>query len=143
MNSQKSLWGDLSQPTIVRTPFTILKEQASILSEATSGLLVGDVWRFQDHGQQNAVSNLILRIVAPSLDNYHYSILEVTHDIKLYPLTLNSLTTNSYEEQCDSEEAFEKALGEILSSPEVRKIISALLSDIYANTVEPDSDVDF
>jgi len=143
MNSQKSLWGDLSQPEIVRTPFTILKEQAAILSKATNGLLVGDVERFQNQGQQNVVSTLVLRVVAPSLDNYNYSVLEVTHNIKLYPLKLRNSATPGYEKQCDSEEAFEEALGEILSSAEVRKVISALLSDIYANTVDPDSDVDF
>jgi len=131
MNSQKSLWGDLSQPEIVRTPFTILKEQAAILSNATSGLLIGDVERFQNQSQENVV---VLRVIAPSLDNYHYSILAVTHDIKLYPLSLRNLAIDSYEKQCNSEEAFEQALGEALSSPEVRKVISSLLADIYADT---------
>jgi len=142
MNSQKSLWGDLSQPEIVRTPFTILKEQAAILSKATNGLLVGDVARSQSPGQQNVLSILVLRVIAPSLDDYRYSILEVCHDITLYPLELRDFSGNeTYSKQCDSEEAFEQALGEILSSPPVRKVISALLSDIYANT--PDIDVEF
>ncbi|MBW4514016.1 MAG: hypothetical protein KME11_02170 [Timaviella obliquedivisa GSE-PSE-MK23-08B] len=130
MNSQKSLWGDLSKPDIVRTPFTILKEQAAILSEATDGLLVGDVRRIQNQEKQN----IELRVVAPSLDNYRYSILSVIHDIKLYPLSLNNLANDTYHRQCDSEEAFEQALGEILSSPEVRKVISTLLSEINAGT---------
>jgi len=140
MNSQKSLWGDLSQPEIVRTPFTILKEQAAILSKATNGLLVGDVERAQSTGQQNVFSILVLRVIAPSLDGYSYSILEVNHDIRLYPLNLRNLTGDENSKQCDSEETFEQALGEILSSPAVRKVISALLSDIYADI---DSDVDF
>ena len=140
MNSQKSLWGDLSQPEIVITPLTILKEQAAILSKATNGLLVGDVERAQSRGQQNVFSILVLRVVAPSLDGYSYSILEVNHDIRLYPLTLRNLTGDENSKQCDSEETFEQALGEILSSLAVRKVISALLSDIYADV---DSDVDF
>jgi hypothetical protein len=135
VSSQKSLWGDLSQPEIVRTPFTILKEQAGILSEATSGLLIGDVYRAQIEEPKSVVNVLVLRVIAPSLDNYHYSILEVNHDITLYPLEVRGLVGNgTYSKQCGSEEAFEQALGEILSSPAVRKVISALLSDIYANT---------
>jgi hypothetical protein len=143
VSSQKSLWGDLSQTEIVRTPFTILKEQAGILSKATRGLLVGDVDRTQSPEHQNVYSVLVLRVVAPSLDNYHYSILQVHHDIKLYPLEIIDLAGDGNRKQCESEEEFEQGLGGILSSPAVRKVISALLSDIHANTPDPDPDVPF
>jgi hypothetical protein len=43
MTSKKNLWGELPKPETIRTPYTILKEQASILSEITNGLLIGEV----------------------------------------------------------------------------------------------------
>jgi hypothetical protein len=131
MDKQKSLWGDLSTTDTLRTPFIILKEQSSILTQATQGLLVGDVQRYQD--QFNQENFLILQIVAPSLDGYRYSIVEVTHGTSLYPVKVKSLASDDFSRECASETSFEKALGEVLTSHEVRQIVSVLLSDIRAS----------
>jgi hypothetical protein len=129
MDSHKNLWGDLSQTDTLRTPFIILKEQAAMLAQQTKGLLIGDVQRLQQ-GTSNLLS---LRIVAPSLGNYRYAVAQVTHDAQLYPLTIKSLADERFVKECDAEAEFEIALGEVLSSREVRKVIAALLSDIHAD----------
>ena len=153
MTNKKNLWGELPKPETIRTPYTILKEQASILSEITNGLLLGEVI----NNQKDKFFVLILRIKAPSLNNYTYSVVEVQHSIKLYPAFVKNLTSDPITNATDfinslrvdlrhsglleeqgykkysSEEEFEKALGQILSSREVKQVISALLAQIHAD----------
>jgi hypothetical protein len=153
MTSKKNLWGELPNPETIRTPYTILKEQASILSEITNGLLIGEVI----NNQKDKYFVNILRIKAPSLNNYTYSVVEVQHLIQLYPVFVKNLTSEPITKATDlidslrfdvripgmledqgyekysSEEEFEKALGQILSSQGVKKVISALLAQIHAD----------
>jgi hypothetical protein len=153
MTSKKNLWGELPKPETIRTPYTILKEQASILSEITNGLLIGEVI----NNQRDKFFVKILRIKAPSLNNYTYSVVEVQHSIKLYPVFVKNLTADPITKATDlidslrvdlrhpdlledqgykkysSEEEFENALGQILSSKGVKQVISALLAQIHAD----------
>lgn len=153
MTSKKNLWGELPKTETIRTPYTILKEQASILSEITNGLLIGEVI----NSQNDKFFVKILRIKAPSLNNYTYSVVEVQHLIQLYPVFIKNLTSEpitkatalidslrfdvripglledqGYKKYV-SEEEFENALGQILSSKEVKQVISALLAQIQAD----------
>jgi hypothetical protein len=153
MTSKKNLWGELPNIETIRTPYTILKEQASILSEITNGLLIGEVI----NNQNNKYFVKTLRIKAPSLNNYTYSVVEVQHLIQLYPVFVKNLTSapitkatalidslrvdlrhpGLLEDQgykkYSSEEEFENALGQILSSKEVKQVISGLLAQIHAD----------
>lgn len=153
MTSKKNLWGELPNPETIRTPYTILKEQASILSEITNGLLIGEVI----NNQKDEFFVKTLRIKAPSLNNYTYSVVEVQHLIKLYPVFVKNLTSDPITKATDlidslrvnlghsslledpgykkysSEEEFENALGQILSSQEVKRVISSLLAQIHAD----------
>ena len=58
-----NLWGDLPLTKQLRTPSTILREQAAILESETDGLLIGRVGR-QTRGE---TFDLLFNIVAPSL----------------------------------------------------------------------------
>ncbi|HEY9668988.1 MAG TPA: hypothetical protein V6C91_19415 [Coleofasciculaceae cyanobacterium] len=153
MTSKKNLWGELPKPETIRTPYTILKEQASILSEITNGLLIGEVI---NNSKDKFFVN-ILRIKAPSLNNYTYSVVEVQHTIKLYPVFVKNFNSDPITNATDlidslridlrhpglledqgykkysSEKEFENALGQILSSQEVKQVISALLAQIHAD----------
>jgi hypothetical protein len=158
MTSKKNLWGELPKPETIRTPYTLLKEQASLLSEITKGLLIGEV----TNNQKDMFFVNILRIKAPSINNYTYSVVEVQYPIKLYPVFVKNLTSDKFNNleknlmnaannplmgfvdsggllvqqgynKYSSEEEFEKALGEILSSQEVKQVISALLAQIHAD----------
>jgi hypothetical protein len=129
MTSKKNLWGELPNPETIRTPYTILKEQASILSEITNGLLIGEV---VVNNQKDKLFVMTLRIKAPSLNNYTYSVVEVQQPIQLYPVTIMNLLENKMTKY-SSEEEFENALGQILSSQEVKTVISGLLAQIHAD----------
>jgi hypothetical protein len=158
MTTKKNLWGELPNIETIRTPYTLLKEQASILSEITNGLLIAEVI----HNQKDNFFVMILRIKVPSLNNYTYSVVEVQHSIKLYPVFVNNLASDNFNNleknlmiaaknplgsivdyggwlenhgysKCSSEEEFENALGQILSSQEVKRVISALLAQIHAD----------
>jgi hypothetical protein len=61
MTNKKNLWSELPNTETIRTPYTILKEQASILNEITAGLLIGEVI----HNQKDKFFVMILRIKVP------------------------------------------------------------------------------
>jgi hypothetical protein len=121
----KSLWGDLSDLEIVRTPKEILKEQAEALTEATEGVLVG---RVDASGPANNFS-YELNVVVPRLNNYTYTIVTATHQIDLYPVRVYVNTTQRWQ-SCENEQNFVSVLEAILSSKEVKRILSRLLSQV-------------
>lgn len=178
MDTRKNLWGDIPNADELRTPYTLLKEQASLLIELTKGLLIGEIERSQyysdysDNGvalgfkaappsvgtslrgvqsgslgafmreqqepnrkeqkQPRPISVLYLKIKVPTLNNYTISLLKVTYPIELYPAGVFSLVDQT-ERFCADEEAFEQGIGEILSSQKVKRIVSALLSDVHVD----------
>jgi hypothetical protein len=123
--SAENLWGEIPKQGNLRTPTAILREQASILGEATNNILVADVVVSKKSNQ--FVQTFF--VVAPALDNYRISILSVTHDMTLYPLSLMSEAGNY---QCTNEASFKQALKYILSSPRVHQIVDSLLSQSQA-----------
>lgn len=128
----KNLWGSLPNVEKLRTPHTVLQEQASLLAELTGGLLLGQV-----HRDQAASSfKLTLRINAPALNNYSYTVLKVSHPIELYPLHVDNETRASATKKCNTEEEFEQVLGSILASNEVQRVIAGLLAQIRADAKE-------
>lgn len=133
---QKNLWGNLPNVENMRTPNAILLEQASMLGELTNGLLNGQVKRLQD----GPGFKLSFKIVAPALNNYSYLVLTVTHPIQLYPLKLFNETKFMSSKDCESEFDFENALREILTSPEVHRVIAGLLAQIRADEKEAPSE---
>lgn len=122
----KNLWGEIPVESTIKTPVTILREQATILSDKTSKLLLGEVKQLPFPEDIFAYE---LRVVAPALSNYSYSILSIYHDIKLYPLELMS---SGRSINCHDEDAFYSALEMELSSERVHKVIVSLLSQSKA-----------
>lgn len=121
-----NLWGELPEIEDIRAPITILKEQAAQLQVMTKNLLRGKVIR----RFAGTWFNLELRMLAPAIDNYEYTVLEVRHPIDNYPLTV----TAGYESgrpdsgrMCSTEGEFVAALADILGSEKVRTIIKSLL----------------
>jgi hypothetical protein len=128
--NEKNLWGELPKNAEVRTPFLILKEQASILTQMTNGLLIGEVIRVQSRDPEFWV---ILRIKVPALNSYTYSVVEVRYPPHIYPLTVIDLNGSGSPVKCSSEEEFEAILSQILSSDPVKRVISTLLADIQSS----------
>lgn len=69
-----------------------------------------------------------LEVHVPSLNNYIYSLLFILHEITLYPVRLRCALASGANSSCDDEAEFVQALREILSSEDVRAILSRLRS---------------
>ena len=128
----KSLWGDLPIENTIRTPYVILKEQASILTKATNGLLFGRVSRRSIQDKNHSKYNFYcwLDIAVPSINNYSILIVEMSYPNTFYPVEISTPVIDHVFEECHSEEALDSILGQILSSNEVRRVISGLLSEV-------------
>jgi len=118
----KNLWGDMPDLTSIRTPHEILMEQGRYLEEVTDGALKCKI----DRHQKNTLFSFEFLILVPSL-NYQYSLLRVTHDIKLFPAVL-SCEQNGEEFTANTQEEFEEDLGTILSSEETRVLVRSLVA---------------
>jgi hypothetical protein len=121
--SEGSLWGDLSTLRSIRTPKTILVEQADILNTTTEGVIRAQVTANQNHGNLTYT----LSLVAPVLNNYAYTVCVVTHDINVYPCKIFDSQANAWL-ACQDEGELKEKLGAILSSEKTRHVIEALLS---------------
>ncbi len=118
-----NLWGDLPAAESLRTPLHMLKEQASILTKLTNGVLEGHVsttrsGRKLDH---------TLAIIAPALQGYVYLVVTVNHDIAIYPIRIHDDVEGRTFEVKD-EAGFTQVIGDILSSQKVKSVIAGLLA---------------
>ena len=105
------------------TPVTILRQEASYLGPKTNQLLKGEV----STGSSGDSFTHSFNIVAPGLNNYRYQLFQIQHSITLYPLLLIWSSANI---QIASQESLITRLKEILSSPQTRQIIEALLAQV-------------
>lgn len=127
--ASKNLWGQLPAADNIRLPVVVLREQASVLTRLTQGVLEGSVLTSRDGDE----FELELRIVAPALDNYQYTVLRVFHGVHLYPVRVAPPDTLRRDWiRCDSEESFEEILAHQLSSNRVKKVIASLLAQSRA-----------
>ncbi len=111
----------------IRTPATILTEQAAALTEQTKGVLNGRVVGASGGG----TFTYDLTIIAPALGNYTFIAVRVQHGIALYPLTLRNNLTNEGM-QIPDEAQFVAKLKGILSSEQMIRVVGGLLAQINA-----------
>jgi hypothetical protein len=120
MAAHADLWGEIA-PSAVRTPVSILREQASLLGSKTKNTIEGKV--------ESRVPGSLLyhsfNLVVPALDNYTYELFQISHDVNLYPVHVER--RSSYDE-LRNEEAFVSWLGQKLSSADTKGIIGNLLA---------------
>ena len=131
MPSAQNLWGELPNVSDIRTPTFVLKEQAVQLTAATKGVLRGRVVV----GQSSGFFTLQLRIVAPAIESYEYTVLDVTHGIEQYPVTLTPSWGKGRPDagvKCSDEEHFRAALATVLQDERVQRVIAALLAQSKA-----------
>ncbi len=117
------MWGEIVEPVGERTPTSILREQALVLSQLTKGVLIASI------EQEPTANNTLIynfAITAPAINNHKFAILTLQYSITIYPLTLTDHTTH-VQRQCLNEEAFTSTLNGILSSTQVKRVIAALL----------------
>ena len=124
---KKDLWGNFEKTQVPTNPKKILKEQADAIGTRTKYVLKGRVvGKSETKGNKPSFSSALL-VEAKRIDNYTYNLLLINYPLEMYPVKVYSFAHNkSY--MCDTEEEFIEKLGEILSSEEVMKTISALVS---------------
>ncbi len=120
--STGSLWGEIPDIANIRTPYEILVEQGNYLIEMTNEMLNYDI----DRQQKKTLFTYEFAIIVPSV-GCQQTVFRVTHDIKLYPAILFDEQTGE-EYTSNNQDDFEKDLGAILASEEIRVIITGLLA---------------
>jgi hypothetical protein len=111
----------------MRTPLSILREQASALTAQTKGVLVGVV---ETHSERDKLL-ITLDISVPALNDYRYRILNYRQPIEIYPGLMYSGDAPSH---IKNEDAFIECVKEILSSDRMKNALTSLLSQ----AAEPD-----
>ena len=134
MAASTDLWGNINSEEFVRTPASILKEQAALLGKKTGNVLEA---RVETTTLPSGWFGHKLLLVAPTLDNYTYELLKFSHPIQLYPVNPDTFVIDPRipaigqtfgPRTVPNEESFVKWLGEKLSSDETHRIIATLLS---------------
>lgn len=134
------LWGDIPDASKIVTPLEVLKEQAVLLADKTRRRLSGAITTFQStkdapfpfhSGKPNETLfsrdfHYGLEIVAPSLNNYSYSLLEIAHEITLYPVWVYDVSSRKIT-ICGDHESYKAALTAIMRLEKTRDVIAALL----------------
>lgn len=80
----QDLWGELPLAEEVRSPLTILKEQAALLGQKTNNLLQGHVNFHRSTIDPQFTADF--DIEAPLLDSYFYHVLTIRYPVTLYPV---------------------------------------------------------
>lgn len=124
MSEVVDLWPDFRLEK-VRSPKSILKEQADLLSQKTNNVLKGDIGSVS----QQSETTVGFSITSPFLNNYRYQLFYV----KFNPATLYPVFLDGYG-SCNDEADFVQKVKEILSAPTTIKIINSLYSQSLEET---------
>lgn len=116
------LWGGF-EPAAVRTPVSILRQQAALLGDKTKHLVQARVVTKTDR----SAFYHSFRLLVPALDEYTYELFSVHHGVDLYPVT-------AYGEArpLKTEDEFVEWLRALLSSESTKRIISNLMGQAAA-----------
>ena len=126
MSNISGIFDDIIEDNLIKQPVAILKEFAQELNKTTKGLLIARVIQ-EDYDFDNPHElGFQFLIVAPSLNNYSYEVLTISHDPGLYPLSIVAEEKNRI--QILNQESFEEELKRIFSSPKIKRIINGLLA---------------
>ena len=126
-----------------RSPYTILREQASILSEKTLGIVQARVFQLEWEAakRRSEGSGLVgyqdsfaysFDLVAPAMNDYTYQLLVVSFTADFYPCTLiphREIFPDSVGDiNIADENHLLENLREIFSAPKTQKVIEAIIA---------------
>ena len=120
----KSLWGDLA-PETLDTPVRLLKEQGTVLTQMTRGVLVCEVSPRPGSDAYAFIHDLVIRV--PSLNNYHITLVTIFQPLKIYPTRLLDRVLGRSQE-CPDYAAFSTALEKVLGGTEIKQAVASLLA---------------
>lgn len=121
-------WPDDFGEASIRTPVSILKEEASFLGPKTRQLIKAEIMQ-SSTTDGRFIANFTLTV--PGLNNYRYQLFQVMFPITLYPLQViwqNRGMTMANQDQ------FIAQLREIITSPDTIKLVQALLAQVTGPT---------
>lgn len=133
-----SLWPEFHFKE-VKTPLSVLREQANQLGQKTSNILVGEILPTEAFDEKTGQLALIYQfyIKAPFLSNYRYLLLRLVQKANLYPVDIyfsaEKKTFNNIQE-----EEFENTLQSIFNNPQTINTIESL----YAQSFQMASAID-
>ena len=122
MAASTDFWGEI-EATQMRTPLVILREQASLLGAKTKNLVEASV---KTRANGDAIRHSF-DLVVPALGSYTYSLFVIVHGASIYPINVEYKGT-----RLDTEQQFVEWLRATLSSPETKRIVTNLLSQVAA-----------
>lgn len=129
MTATDNLWPEFSLDEVVRSPKTILNEQAEFLAKGTKNLLKGNT---TTNISQDGSIFYYFEIVAPNLSGYKYILFYIYQkDVFPYPCTLNF---NKKEFNILTEDILMQKLKDIFNDEYTKKVISALLAQSKDNS---------
>ena len=123
-------WPDLDT-TKPRTPVLILKQQAALLGKHTKNLVVAKV---ETVGTYKGYFLHKFILEAPAL-NYRYEMFSISHDLRLYPVTLESSPESHLSRAptvFNSENELVDWLKDVLNSGATKNILGTLLAQVEA-----------
>lgn len=122
-----SLWPEEFGTMTEVPPVAILREQAALLGEKTRNIVEARV-RTTTAGEGRFVHGF--ELVAPILDDYIYPLFSVSHDIRLYPLTLEVFgpERSSTSTRVASQEELVSCLRDVFAAPHTRAVMQALIT---------------
>ena len=129
------LWGTIPTADTTPVPASVLREQGSLLSEKTNGILSGIVRIHSSYGEGREISKIVFYIVCPTLNNYRYEVLLVnqSHFPDVFPVDVvfdeSDDAIGTVRKSAKNVEEFKALVKDILQSERVKKVISALLRD--------------
>src|SRR5206468_1003136 len=106
--ADENLWGNLSDLTVTKTPVSILREQAEVLSQSTRGTLVGSVRSINSSWGGAVAWELQVRV--PAMGNYITTLITIHHPITIYPIYLFEASVAGIQEKNITNETDFKAL---------------------------------
>src|SRR5258708_10852906 len=96
----QDLWPEDIAQVSNKAPVTILKEQASLLGQRTKNIVTAEVRQLEQSSEYEIVGeirsgelgnrphydfNYRFYIVAPALQDYHFKLFDLSHNVELYP----------------------------------------------------------
>jgi len=115
-------WPDDIGLSELRTPVSLLREQAAALGEKTKNVVTGEV-------TSNSQGELFLHalfLVAPAI-NYRYQLLTIRHPLVFYPMAVTTPGSSSWI-TVGSEEGFVAWLKSVLASDNTKRVVQALIA---------------
>ena len=133
------LWPDEIKLITLRTPETVLSEQAKLLLKKTNDLVTAGVEREIPFEDETDSLKYNFYIIAPYVENYRYPLFAIEYEMDLYPVRFQ-LRDDLQEElkgklgewegelMAKSEEEFYSILTEIFQSEKAKLVIGSLMA---------------